>query len=576
MKTLFIFLFVVLQASYLSAAIVVPDMKDHQKHGFSQTQLLNSKQVSASMHVFSAFDKVSPLMGQFPVRIYIENPLNENISGKLVSSSQSNWDSGKLKKEFSKLPFHQIKRGYIDILLPQQPSKQNWQRSLLRFIGENSNLNSANFRGSVHPVAVTSQEPLLIDRLRKEMVAGLTGYRRNEQEQLAILKFDALTNLEDQFQGWKHLVIHQDELDKLKEPSKKLLTRSFELFLKRGGDLWVKCSKVDAMSLPKGWSEIKQEELSSENKKTYLIGQGRVHLTTDKNITWAELSKHRDHFFDARSTLLMKIPDIQTNILGFMLMVFGFALLVGPLNLFVFCKGNRIKLMVTTPLISLIAVIVFGVCILMIEGVGGEGARESVTYIDIDRHEHITRTSQASRTGVVLSSRFILDENATIWPTVAGMGKPKNSRASSEYSQNDQQMVGGWFTSRNIQIQTITSRKLNRERLELKNENGQLKILSTMSVKLDYVWTYNQKGEVVGAKDVRSGSEREVDKLNQHGDPYLLDQSLRKLIQEYQRSGQEVLLAISSTPHNPIKTYDGIDWTWNRHCFIVPVKLRKD
>lgn len=558
----------------LFASVQIHELKDHVKHGYSQAQLLNTERVTATMYVHSVFDKVSPLMGLFPVRIYIENPLQENLQGKLVSTSQKSWDAGVLKKEFSQLPLQQIKRGYVEVLLPQQPAAGYRQQSRLRFFGENSSLSRASFAGAEHPLAVTKNEPLLIDRLRKEMAAGRSGYRHNEQQQLATMDFEALTDLEDQLLGWNYILINQEELAYLSEPKYQKSSRSFELFLKRGGHLWVQCKQPEQAMLPTDWQAVKYHQ--DKNRIEFFVGEGKVFLSLDKNIQWSEISKRHSRFFDGHGKLMSKIDDIHTNILGFMLMVFGFALLVGPINLFVICKGNRVKLMLTTPIISLLAVVLFGLLILLIEGIGGEGARMSVTYVDTDRHEHITQVAQVSRTGVVLNSKFDVEDEVFIWPSVTHIGKPKNSRESSEYNLLDQQAVSGWFTSRNIQSQTLIKRSMKRERLELKDDQGQLKLLSTLQIPLDHVWTYDKEGQLVGVKQVTPGSEYQINELDRLEADYLQDVRMKKLVAEYRDAGKEILLAASKRPMNDSNSYSGIDWIWEQHFYIIPVDVRQD
>jgi len=91
-------------------------------------------------------------------------------------------------------------------------------------------------------------------------------------------------------------------------------------------------------------------------------------------------------------------------IFGFILI---FALVVGPLNLFVFASGkNRPRLFWTTPLISLIGAGLLAALMIVQDGFGGTGARTTLAVLLPQDKKMAVIQEQVSRTGILLGQPF--------------------------------------------------------------------------------------------------------------------------------------------------------------------------
>jgi len=149
--------------------------------------------------------------------------------------------------------------------------------------------------------------------------------------------------------------------------------------------------------------------------------------------------------------------------------VLAFALLVGPVNFFVFAKpGFRQRLFWTTPLISVAASLLIAGYILARDGVGGHGQRFTVEILDASRNRAFLAQEQISRTGVLGETSFALPDSVLPIPVSlrdVGLhsGVPGHD---SNYRLEGGRWSGDWFRSGSTQAQCLVSVEASRRRLE--------------------------------------------------------------------------------------------------------------
>jgi len=152
------------------------------------------------------------------------------------------------------------------------------------------------------------------------------------------------------------------------------------------------------------------------------------------------------------------------------LLVFG--LLIGPINLFVLAPaGQRHKLFVTTPLISVGASLLLIGLILVQDGTGGEGRRFVAVHLPAgEAAAHVTQ-EQVSRTGVVVGSSFRLPHPAYLAQVVLPVSPWAKFNAglagqAMDVRLDGLQASGNWFQSRTVQGQFLRAIVPTRGRLE--------------------------------------------------------------------------------------------------------------
>jgi len=153
---------------------------------------------------------------------------------------------------------------------------------------------------------------------------------------------------------------------------------------------------------------------------------------------------------------------------GFMLVVVVvFAILVGPLNVFVFAAARRRhRLFLTTPLISLAAGGLLVVSVILSDGIGGKGTRyvwmesgpggDNTNYLV--QHQH-------SRCGAMFSTGFEIPEDAFFAPMITE-SRELTGNLSVELEAGKVRAGGPWFSSRRSQNFYLAAARPGRGRIE--------------------------------------------------------------------------------------------------------------
>ncbi len=156
--------------------------------------------------------------------------------------------------------------------------------------------------------------------------------------------------------------------------------------------------------------------------------------------------------------------------LGVSLFLVAFAVLVGPVNLFVFAPSRRRhRLFFTTPLISLVASLALAGYIVVKDGFGGEGARHGLVWLLPESNQAVVSQGQISLTGVLLGGGFDVPDDVMLART------DRDSRAhhyghqqkTNNYSRAAGRAAGDWFASRRTQEHTLRRLVPTRARVEL-------------------------------------------------------------------------------------------------------------
>lgn len=213
---------------------------------------------------------------------------------------------------------------------------------------------------------------------------------------------------------------------------------------------------------------------------------------------------------DALGTLLPALKMNGTLIFAFIL-IFGVA--VGPVNLFWLAAGpRRPRLFWTTPLISCAGTAVLIAVMVLQDGFGGTGARISLAIVLPEQKQMTVVQEQFTKTGILTSSAFELPAGEQAWISPVPETSEVKSRFGSmtshvdkrEYSVNGSQSGGGWFKSRAIQSQLVSSQRLNRGSIEL-GGGDQPFVISSLSGPLKNFYLQDDKGRVWKADSVPVG-----------------------------------------------------------------------
>jgi len=202
-------------------------------------------------------------------------------------------------------------------------------------------------------------------------------------------------------------------------------------------------------------------------------------------------------------------------IFGFILI---FALVVGPLNLFVFASGtNRPRLFWTTPLISLAGAGLLGALMIVQDGFGGTGARTTLAVLVPQDNKMAVIQEQVARTGILLGGRFSKVEGMWMMPVPVPDSAPSNGprglrirtsmgggNRDRRYLESETEAWGGWFASRSLQAHLLQGVKLNRGGIAFTaGENPS--IVSSLSTPLKTLYLRDDKDNYWLAQNVNTG-----------------------------------------------------------------------
>lgn len=272
----------------------------------------------------------------------------------------------------------------------------------------------------------------------------------------------------------------------------------------------------------------------------------------------------------------------------FIVVLIAFGILVGPVNLFVFAKsGQRHKLFVTTPIISLATSALLIILILAKDGVGGRGMR--ITLMEVvpgqsENRAYVTQ-EQVSRTGVLVGGSFSLAEDAAITPVpiqnsawarlAPGMGGG-GMRYTARFDDGKLDVSGDWFQSRSEQGQLIRAVIPTRGRIELKSTAGAPVLNSTYEFKIDSLYYKDRSGGFWMAENLEAGnsvkatpiSESDYRSASDAESSKLALRQRKALLQAREREGHYVAVA---TEAPPIQTFDAIEWIDDQTIITGPI-----
>jgi hypothetical protein len=175
----------------------------------------------------------------------------------------------------------------------------------------------------------------------------------------------------------------------------------------------------------------------------------------------------RDTLFFAPGTAMADLMSYErASVLWLCLFLIAFAVLVGPINLFVFAPAaRRHRLFVTTPLLSLGGAAAVAAAIVLQDGFGGDGSRRAVVVLAADDNQAAVFQEQAAHTGFLLGRQFALDE------TVACAAMPDNSYmpvlSALRLERENRAARGDWFRNRSRQAHLLRALVPTRARVEL-------------------------------------------------------------------------------------------------------------
>jgi hypothetical protein len=265
------------------------------------------------------------------------------------------------------------------------------------------------------------------------------------------------------------------------------------------------------------------------------------------------------------------------------LVVFG--ILVGPVNLFVFAKsGQRHRLFVTTPIISLGASLILIALIIFQDGFGGNGMRRVLMEVRADAGQNAAflHQEQFSRTGILTGSRFNVDPACYFAPTPIAKSRwarftdDHNARGSFNLQPGAGKMegTGDWWQSRSEHGHTLTAVTPTRGRIEAGTEANTF--VSTFDFPIETLFYLDDAKQWHRAESINTGKPFSLTPI----DATMAEPALATEANAFTTRNRELLERAKNRPGHyialtgqasGINTHPGMRWKETRTVITGPV-----
>lgn len=485
----------------------------------AQQQLIHNVYDTATdtnVEVLALFTRPAP-SGYFPVRVKISNNL-KNERSATVDFQSTNSSNGTLRCNstfsFSAGPGKSVTRDILVPLAPPSGSSYGGGNITVRLSGS---LGSAaqnvyeNF--SREQPAVLLSEALFTPNasaLDAAMRSSSSGSYSGGSNFAA--KFDP-KQLPDEwlaFAGYDSLILTDADWTNIPPGGRNAILS----WLRMGGQLIVYTlgkSSTAELGLPSdaGFGKLETKSLGTDLK---LDAPATVGLVSSKLNPSLQASLTND--YSSGWPLQAHFGEKKFRYALFVIVLILFAILVGPVNLFVFAKsGQRHKLFITTPLISLGASLVLIVLIIAQDGFGGNGMRRVLMEVRPDSgiNAAYIHQEQFCRTGVLTGSGFTIPTPATMMPVPISASRwarfTDSDRVDANFHLQPEagkiQASGDWFQSRSEQGEVLSAVISTRGRIERTDTPGTF--LSTFAFPIDKLYFRDAAGNWFRGEGIEAG-----------------------------------------------------------------------
>lgn len=314
-------------------------------------------------------------------------------------------------------------------------------------------------------------------------------------------------------------------------------------------------------------------------------------LTPKSNSLDPKAKVQAEGFSDGSWPLQLFFGQRSFNPALFIVILIAFGIIVGPVNLFVFAKsGQRHKLFITTPIISLSASALLLVVILFQDGFGGKGHRLALIEVNPEENTALIRQQQIARTGVLLTTGFSSNRNAHVSPIALEQSRwtritRQNEGGGARYrigegEKNTDKLTGDWFKSRSEYAHLITSVQATRGRLELVSPTGQPLLASTFDFPLEKIYYVDGNGGYwQSTQPLKSGGKAKLNPMTQGAFEGMVKQKLNELDDDskirFKRTSQRKDHFIALSAEGPfVGTLSSLRWAESEALITGPIVKR--
>jgi hypothetical protein len=578
---------------FANSLAAIPAVADYS------STVASSSTSGIGISVSTPFDN-TPSIGVMPINVEIANLTLSDHSWEMATGIRS-WGTGKSydRSDTFFVPSGQTRKFhvYVDILNQDpNPYSYNGTTSIsVSFTGYGLASNSFTFpnTGSAYdklrlpqtafsPAIETSGSDLesfisgltigslpAVDATANSSVSSMKGYELHPH------RF-TLQQLPDKWQGLLSLNqvwITSAELETLAAPKlEALLNWTFQ-----GGHLNL---VVDQIKDPV--VAMLQIEPGAEGTR-FDYGLGRVSLirSTDRKIDGAAFTSELAQTGSVNTLPLIAgertavsrtwaladgIGELSTAAGMVILIMVGYGIFVGPINMLVFARTKRHRLFITTPIIATVASALLVIFILLSDGTGGAGNRLIAVLINPISKTELLVQEQVSRAGLLINRDFTLGEETVLLPIKFDLNTTTNPSSTYYYNSDktslarDGQTYGGdWFENRAFNAHVLGTVTSTRSSIELLG-GPTPRILSSFKIPLSRFFYRDRRGEVWKAERVNPGSEIELARAT--------EKELTELLRDCSDKGSKAINSLI----DDVKSRRGYFYAWSADAQAIAIQ----
>lgn len=542
---------------------------------------LHGPEIDPASGIEMEFESVSselPMRGFASIRATITNNSGRARTWRIASTSTVGWnEEGRMTRNFSlTVPDGDTQR--FDLLVPLMPTQHSYGELTLRVSGFGiTSLSPVSFSGSTGSSSSTLPNVAMVGQLARNW-----GDLQAERSDLAGGHLGSSTFMPADWRGYSgfdQVWMRDKDWSDLGTAGRLALLD----WVAVGGTLYLCREENDATPLP-GLDGLARGEPLTRGFGTIGVWE---RSGDDLNIaeTASEVSRHGpplhlrlDNEYRRHTwPLLASIDDVKLRKGLFIAFLVAFAVVIGPVNLFVFARGSRrYRLFWTTPALSLGASAAIFLLILLQDGVGGTGKQLAVWTHLPEENRTAFLQEQVSRTALLTGRSFSIDAAAAISPIEIGS---LASVATGDFEAGENAFGGDWFRNRSVQGQLIQGVTATRWRLEAtRPAAGEApKLLSTFPFTFRSVFYQSPGGQWWRATNLPPGTAQALEKVDQA----VFDQARDEFLAD---AGPVIEERVSDLPIQPghfyaftddeagvWRTLESIDWQTHASFHTGPV-----
>lgn len=327
------------------------------------------------------------------------------------------------------------------------------------------------------------------------------------------------------------------------------------------------------------------------NAGAQIVGAGEVRTGTQDpariGVLPSPLETAPTDMSDATSYDGMRLDALF--IVGFLIV---FAIVVGPVNLFLLARGrNRWRIFVTTPVISMLATVFLVIFMLIKDGIGAEGVRCRIAYLSPEGHRlHIDQV-QAIKTGIIIGGSFENDaapavDRLELRKVSTSYGSVSREPEMALETRDNTRFSGDYVRSRSTIWHSVRVSKGTTGVIEFAglDDRGRPLIKSSLDARIEdaiYIDATGQHwrvrglhlGSKVAAEKIPpSEAKKQYEALGKAVPAKLRDQ----LPDSVERLARGTLVgSAENLVDDPTATFDGIEWKATRTLLVTTVSEAK-